>query len=426
MKNSGPRKSSGNKLQLLLNSVEKKARRAYKEGRFEDALGACLQATRINPALAPAWIDATVNCIKLERWNSAIEYASQAVKLGARTLPLFDALSHAHGALKQWDQVRQFGRQALELRMELFSKPHPLPAPPPSPLPGPPSLATRERNLIAFSLFGGNSKYCETAVINATEQPRIYPDWTCRFYIDESVPLAVVKRLDEAGAQIIYVDEQTRRWPGPMWRLMALDDPDLDRVIFRDADSVISMREARAVERWIASDKRFHAMRDSGSHTELLLAGLWGCVAGSLPSVQALLEVFAQQPLSSTHFADQYFLRQLVWPYARESLLQHDSVFGFLDAEPFPDGPAPEDFHVGYAEGSPLFSLPTQLPDGTDVDWHFYQLDKHGDETKRRRLCSYPATVCDGQVNAHLPARYADLIERGLGNIRLKARQETA
>ncbi|WXL25156.1 tetratricopeptide repeat protein [Ectopseudomonas mendocina] len=424
MKKASSKRGSINKQQLALESFEKRARRAYSEGHHQLALEACLGATQINPRLAPAWIDAAVNCIKLERWESAIEYANRALNLGAKSLALFDALSHAHGALKQWDQVRAFGLKALTLRNEMFSAPAPLPAPEVTVLPAPPSNQSRGRNLIAFSLFGRDSKYCETAIINAQEQPTIYPNWTCRFYIDDSVPANIVQRLRNAGAQVRYVDEQARHWPGPMWRFLALSEPNLDRVLFRDADSVISQREAQAVELWVSSGKRFHAMRDSASHTELLLAGLWGCVAGALPNLDELLELFAQQPMTSTHFADQYFLRQLVWPYARESLLQHDSVFGFLDAPPFPDGPAPADFHVGYAEGSPFFSLPTALPEGTHVEWHFYRLDKVGTDTQRKRLCSYPATVSNGQVRAHLPARYAHLIESGSGDIRLKARQE--
>ncbi|MCU1715763.1 tetratricopeptide repeat protein [Pseudomonas sp. 5P_3.1_Bac2] len=413
-----------NKQHLLLHSLQRKAKSAYAQGDFQQALNACLHACKIQPSLADAWVDAAVNAIKLERWADAITYANQALRFNARSLALFDALSHAHGALKQWPQVRLYGLQALQLRSAQFDRAPPLPAPAQQGLPPAPSLARRARNIIAFSLFGGDSKYCESAVLNATEQPQIYPHWTCRFYLDDSVPQAVVQRLQAAGAQVVLVDEATRQLPGPMWRFMALADPQVDRVLLRDADSVISLREARAVAQWLASDKHFHAMRDSASHTELLLAGLWGAVPSALPPIKELLASFAAQPIANAHFADQFFLREWVWPYARLSLLQHDSLFGFLDPLPFPDGPAPDDFHVGYAEGSPFFSLPTPLPENTAVDWHFYQLHPTHPEQARIRLCSYPAQVSQGQVRAHLPARYAKLIEIGQGLVRLTARQD--
>jgi tetratricopeptide (TPR) repeat protein len=412
------------KQQLLLHSLQRSAKSAYAQGDFHLALKACLQACKVQPRLAEAWIDACVNAIKLERWADAITYANQALALNASSLALFDGLSHAHGALKQWPQVRQYGLQALELRQVQFARQPPLPLPPLRPLPEAPNAANRARNVIAFSLFGGDSKYCESAVLNATEQASIYPHWTCRFYLDDSVPTAIVQRLQGAGAEVVQVDAATRQWPGPMWRFMALSDPSLDRVLLRDADSVISLREARAVAQWVASDKYFHAMRDSASHTELLLAGLWGAVPSALPDIAQLLAGFAAQPITNQHFADQFFLREWVWPYARLSLLQHDSLFGFRDPLPFPDGPPPADFHVGYAEGSPYFSLPTPLPDGTAVDWSFYQLHPTHPQQARIRLCSYPAQVERGQVRAHLPARYAKLIESGEGLVRLTARQE--
>ena len=55
-----------------------------------------------------------------------------------------------------------------------------------------------------------------------------------------------------------------------------INDPEAEYVIFRDADSVVSHREAEAVAEWIESGRLFHTMRDSGSHTALILAGMWG------------------------------------------------------------------------------------------------------------------------------------------------------
>ena len=65
------------------------------------------------------------------------------------------------------------------------------------------------------------------------------------------------------------------KWPGAMWRFLAINDPEAEYVIFRDADSVVSHRESEAVAEWIESGHSFHTMRDSGSHTALILAGMW-------------------------------------------------------------------------------------------------------------------------------------------------------
>ncbi|AZD91806.1 MULTISPECIES: tetratricopeptide repeat protein [Pseudomonas] len=403
-----------NSAQLLVETAGKRAKALHQQGRYEEALNVCLQAIRMSPGLTQAWTDAAINCLKLERWQQAVGYAEQALARGGRSFALFDALSHGHGALRQWEDVRKYGLMALQLRDQRFGVTPATPHAPPE-MPPLPSMQTRDKNIIAFSLFGADSKYCETAVLNVIEQPMIYSHWTCRFYIDDSVPSSVVERLIAAGAQVIQVDEQDLGWPGPMWRFLALQDLHLHRVLFRDADSVISTREAEAVEEWLHSDCRFHCMRDCGTHTELMLAGLWGVVAGALPPLEQLTQSFFSAGVESPHFADQYFLRQYVWPYARQSLLQHDSMFGFMQARTFPGGPMPTDFHVGYAEGSPLFKARTEWADGTPVQWTL--LLKQAEQEVV--LCRYPGVVKEGLVTAHIPARFARMISSTEAEVRL-------
>lgn len=397
------------KLNLLLESLGKRSKQASAQGNFLQALDLCQQAIRMAPGNPTPWIDGMVYNLKLERWDDALKFGNQAIKLNASTMALYDGLSHAWGAKRNWEEVRQWGLKALNLRLEKFKQQPPVEHDVfAALLPPPPSPETRAHNLIAFSLFGDSSKYCETAVLNAIDQPTIYPNWTCLFYVDASVPDYIVERLRKHGAEVeVIEDKALLRWPRQMWRFLAYDRPGLHRVIFRDADSVISLREARAVDEWLASDKRFHHMRDSGTHTELLLAGLWGVTGGALPPMRPLIERFLASPVSSQHFADQYFLRTMVWPYAQQSLLQHDSIFGFMDARPFPDGKAPDDFHVGYAEGSPFFNIASQQPDGTRIRWFLHE------KGSNEAICYYHSVVNGGKVIANLPARYAKRLQTG-------------
>jgi hypothetical protein len=161
-------------------------------------------------------------------------------------------------------------------------------------------------------------------------------------------------------------------------------------------------------------------MRDWGSHTELMMAGLWGVVAGSLPPLDELMERFLSAPLQSRHFADQFFLRQYVWPYARTSLMQHDSVFGFMDAAPFPDRDRPAGFHVGGAEDSRFFTFKRDLPDGSEVTWALYRTEKpDNDQPQEALVCSYTNTVQNGTVKSRVPVRYLRWIEQGTACVRL-------
>jgi len=409
------------KTQLPLNAAVKCMKALHEQGRYQDALDICLQITHEHPQIPGGWSDAAINCAYLQRWQDTIRYGQTALARGGGThQALHDALAHAHGKLGQWDEVRRHGLQALGIRARQFDSEPAIPLPTLGPMPPPPNAQTRERNVIAFSLFGGDSKYCETAVLNAQEQPQVYPHWVCRFYVDGSVPDHVIDRLRAGDAQIVRVEGYPAQWPGPMWRLLALDDPQAHRILFRDADSVISQREAAAVEQWIASGKRFHMMRDAPSHTELMLAGMWGVVAGSLPPLEKLMQRFMGKPLESRRFADQYFLRQYVWPYARASLMQHDSVFGFMDAVPFPDEERLEGFRVGDSEGAASLTTKIDLPDGAKVAWELHLIEKFDEgQTREKLVCAYTSTVQNSAVTVHIPERYLHRVRQGTACVHL-------
>ncbi|MCO5063818.1 MAG: tetratricopeptide repeat protein [Rhizobiaceae bacterium] len=374
--------------------------------RYHEALACCERALSLVPQLPGCHNDAAICCLHLNRWQEAVEHCKAALRYRPPTMSTLDVLSHAYGCLGQFDEVRKWGRMALEMRLEAASGPPVFPHDPPH-LPPAPSPQTREHNLIAFSLFGALPKYCETAVHNAEAQPLIYPDWTCIFYVDETVPQKVIARLRAANGRVIQIPDFAKGWPGPMWRLLAYDAPGLHRVIFRDADSLISTREANAVSAWVESGRRFHQMRDYQSHTELMLAGLWGCVGGALPPMRMLVDMFLREPVVSAHFADQHFLRRFVWPYARASLMQHDSMFGFLEHAPFPDGPASADFHVGMCESANL-SLTIEAPDDSRVEWTLVENTAgHGE------ICSYTNHTRSNRIHVSLPSQWVAAYKAG-------------
>lgn len=391
----------------------------HSQGHYKESLDICLRLMRAHPEITDSWINAAVNCVMLKRWQDAIDYAKITLERDKKLLTAYDVLACASGELGQWDDARRYGLQSLNMRDQRFGGPPVIPLTNLSSMPPPPSGQTRQHNIIAFSLFGQQSKYCEAAVLNVREQPRIYPHWTCRFYVDDSVPAHVIQRLRQGGAQIMLVQGPVRQWPGPMWRFLALQDPQAHRILFRDADSIISQREAAAVDQWLVSGKRFHVMRDSASHTELMQAGMWGVVEGSLPPLEKLMERFMDAQMESPHFADQYFLRQYVWPYARTSLMQHDSIFGFMDAAPFPNGKIPpEQFNVGCAEGGGSFTVKVNLPDDWNVLWSLILIEKDASGQKREEfICSYPGVAKNGTVTGNIPTRYAQRINQGTARV---------
>lgn len=382
-------------LNKKLDKIKKQFSVHYSRGEYKKAISQAQAAHKIVPSLAQPLADIAVCYVYLGQWPEALRYAQKTLELAPDNLSALDVASHACGALNELDKAKPFGARALALRdalvmPQLLKKTADEQAAP---------LLARVpggQKIISFSLFGDNPKYCETAYLNVLAQPAIYPDWVCRFYVDDSVPASVKMRLTEAGAQVHEVSAEVAQWFGTVWRFLALDDETVERVIFRDADSLISQREADAVTAWLDSGKDFHLMRDSGSHTELILAGMWGCVRGALPQMQSAIGAYLSDYKKSTHFADQFFLREHVWPYAKNACLQHDAVFDCPGSVPFPRPFGEGEWRVGGDVSTGFFEYPVSDKGKKKLSWAL--VDQQG-----KNYCVYESAVQDGKIKVALP-----------------------
>jgi tetratricopeptide (TPR) repeat protein len=194
-------------------------------------------------------------------------------------------------------------------------------------------------NIIAFSLWGDRPEYITGAIVNAQIAPHLYVGWTARFYCDTSVPADARAALAQYGAQVVLMDRPEHQRIRPMWRFLASDDPEVNVFVCRDADSRLNARELLAVTAWLRSGRRFHVMRDHLYHMELILAGMWGGMAGVLPPLADWLAQGAAY--FDNRWGDQAFLADLVWPLIRGDACVHDAEYRF------PDGIA-RDFPAGY------------------------------------------------------------------------------
>lgn len=206
-----------------------------------------------------------------------------------------------------------------------------------------------KRDVIAFSLWGAKRRYVHGAIDNVLAAKEVYPGWLPVFFVDESVPAPARARLAELGAEVRL---QTPGQPDRQrlaWRFRVANEAAVGRFLVRDVDSVLNPRERAAVAAWIASDRWFHVMRDWWTHSDLMLAGMWGGVAGVLPDVGELLAGYRPRA-AETPNVDQWFLRDCVWQYVRTSCLVHDRCFTPPGAQPWPEPPPEGHFHVGQDE----------------------------------------------------------------------------
>ena len=93
----------------------------------------------------------------------------------------------------------------------------------------------------------------------------------------------------------------------------------------------------------------FHVMRDWWTHTDPILAGMWGGIGGVLPKLGPMIAAYRPNRVETANW-DQWFLRDRIWPLIRDHALVHDRCFGSRGATPFPTAPPDGDRHVGQDE----------------------------------------------------------------------------
>lgn len=193
------------------------------------------------------------------------------------------------------------------------------------------------KNIISFSLYGTNPLYWYGAKENIRLSKKLYPNFTCRFYVDQNSPKYLIDIIIKDDIEIIYIENKGGTH-GMFWRFLAAADLDVDIFLCRDTDSRLTLREKLAVDQWLESDKNFHIMRDHPDHRAYMLGGMWGCRNNVLCNVDFKNKIWSW-PIYNSRGDDQKFLRSNVYhPLAKYSAFEHSeyNIKYDNDTHPFP------------------------------------------------------------------------------------------
>ena len=197
-------------------------------------------------------------------------------------------------------------------------------------------------NIIAYALWGNSPKYNVGAIKNAESALELYPGWLCRFYCAKDVPNKTKKiLLNFKNTEVINTIEESN-WKYSTNRFLSMSESGVERMISRDTDSRITLREVEAVNEWIKQDTSAHIMRDHPYHGGFpILAGMFGIKSNVIKNVKALLTLAEQVP-EQYHY-DQIFLQNYIWTFIQNNVTIHDE---FFTHKPFPSKRI-SNFYVG-------------------------------------------------------------------------------
>lgn len=197
--------------------------------------------------------------------------------------------------------------------------------------------------ILSFSIYGNKPIYTHGVIENAKLVPVIYPDWKMFVYHGVEVDQAVVLLLKTLGCETRIMPHTHNTPPVPLvgkvsafgkfWRFLAIAEPGVERVMFRDCDSRINVRERAAVCAWMQSNLILHTMKDHTNHDRFpILAGMWG-IKGAAVDIVSLL---SNWPYDGDWYDDQTFLANVIWPLVKHSHIGHGGGQWFVDRIPFP------------------------------------------------------------------------------------------
>jgi len=137
------------------------------------------------------------------------------------------------------------------------------------------------KKVISFSLWGKIRLYCIGAIKNALLAKKFFPEWTCRYYYDTSVPEKVVSYLESLdNTELVFVKTpcggkkfKDNQQFGALWRFYCIEDDSIEVWMSRDTDSRLSQYERDTIDDFLESDIVLHTFK-SKTEKQNLRAGM--------------------------------------------------------------------------------------------------------------------------------------------------------
>lgn len=196
--------------------------------------------------------------------------------------------------------------------------------------------------VFSFCLYGNKVKYCRGMSENLKLIAEKYPDFETWIYFSEDVPDQYLQEYRQYKTQLIPMDHLGHH---PMiYRYFPIDQPQVELMFVRDADSRINQRDQWCIDQFIQSDATFHIIRDHYFHKKWKITGaMWGIKrSGLTPDLLVFnlyhkyLETINTSDLQSVYGEDEKFLNLYLFPKVCGHTLIHSDLIQFEHEEVTP------------------------------------------------------------------------------------------
>lgn len=164
----------------------------------------------------------------------------------------------------------------------------------------------------------------------------IYPEWKIALHLDAETLNefeALWKWLQDNNGITVYIPAGHQSVPlckGMLWRMMPCFLQDVTHVLCRDADALVTYREAQRVQQWLEGGKGLHCIHDAPGHSGLM-GGMTGFDTAKLKAATSwqTWDAMIQGWDLTERGSDQHLLNQRVLPHMQSEMHIHGATDKF-------------------------------------------------------------------------------------------------
>jgi hypothetical protein len=176
----------------------------------------------------------------------------------------------------------------------------------------------------SFCLYGPeNPLYYNGMLDNICLAGIYFPTWKVYVYVGSDVPEPFIERMEACTNVVIRRTGMTGS-KNMIQRFYAIDEPDVEIMMVRDADSRIHWRDRWCIREFLKTDLDAHNIRDNREHTAKIMGGLWGLRKTAGICMRKEYESYVEDTsLGWRHAHDQNFLGDVIYPKIVDRMLVH-------------------------------------------------------------------------------------------------------
>lgn len=180
--------------------------------------------------------------------------------------------------------------------------------------------------VFSFCLFGPERPIYYLGMIENVELIQQYfPDWKVYVYHAPDVTEQMIAKL-QSYPNVVLRPTGVKGTENTVHRSFAIDEPEVEVMLVRDADSRVHWRDRWAIHDFLNSPEYLaHSIRDNKMHTVALMAGMWGMRKGIDINIQDEYTKYKSIKTELLFGIDQQFLQTVIYPKILSKLLVHHS-----------------------------------------------------------------------------------------------------